>query len=128
MNINHLALWTDDIELLKDFYVRHFNATPEIRYCNPLKNFTSYFLKFPDGGATLEIMNMPGITDRNVNDKLKGLCHFAISTDSPDKVDELTGMLRASGICILNEPRTTGDGCYESVISDPDGNIVELTV
>lgn len=128
MKINHVAVRAIDIELLKDFYCRWFNAKPGERYHNPRKSFTSYFLTFPDGGARLEIMNAPGIIDHADAEKLKGFCHIAISLGSREMVDELTGRMRSAGIPILGEPRTTGDGYYESVIADPEDNIVELTV
>lgn len=128
MNIHHIALWAKDIELLKEFYCRWFNANAGEKYHNPKKDFTSYFLTFPDGGASLEIMNVPEMIDRNTADKLKGFCHVAISLGRKEKVDEMTERMRNSNITILGDPRTTGDGCYESVIADPEGNIIEITV
>lgn len=128
MTINHIALWSDDIELLKDFYCRWFNAEAGERYHNPQKCFSSYFLTFPDGGARLEIMSVPGIISRESSAKLRGFCHIAISLGSKDAVDTLTDRMRRSGVTVLGNPRTTGDGYYESVIADPEGNLVELTV
>ena len=128
MRINHIALWTDDIENLKNFYVRYFKATAGEKYHNPSKNFTSYFLTFPDGGAKLEIMNDPHIIEANNSERTRGYCHIAISVGSRDKVDELTEILRSEGILIVSEPRTTGDGYYESVIADPEGNLIEITI
>lgn len=128
MNVNHVAIWARDIELLKEFYCRWFGAVAGERYHNPRKDFISYFLTFPDRGARLEIMNVPEIKDRGSTDKFKGLCHIAISLGSKEKVDEMTELMRNEGITILGEPRTTGDGYYESVIVDPEGNIVELTI
>lgn len=128
MNINHIALWASDVELLKEFYCRWFNAVAGDQYHNPRKNFTSYFLSFPDVGASLEIMNVPEIIDHEAAGKYKGFCHIAISLGNKVMVDGMTERMRDAGINILGEPRTTGDGCYESVIADPEGNIVELTV
>lgn len=128
MNINHTALWANDIELLKDFYCKWFGAVAGELYHNPRKNFTSYFLTFPDGGASLEIMNVPDIVNHDSKGKYQGFCHIAISLGSKQMVDEMTELMRKSGISVLGEPRTTGDGCYESVITDPEGNTVELTV
>lgn len=128
MNVNHVAIWAKDIELLKEFYCRWFGAIAGERYHNLRKNFTSCFLTFPDGGARLEIMNVPEIMDRSGENKLRGLCHIAISLGSKEKVDEMTMGMRDEGITIIGEPRTTGDGYYESVIADPEGNVVELTI
>lgn len=128
MNINHIAIWANDIETLKKFYCHWFKATAGEQYHNPRKNFTSYFLTFPDGGASLEIMNVPEIIDRDMTNKIKGLCHISISLGSKEKVNEMTELMHNEGITVLGEPRTTGDGCYESVIADPEGNTVELTV
>ncbi len=128
MNINHIALWTENIEAVKDFYCRWFCAKAGEKYHNPRKNFTSYFLTFPDGGASLEIMNVPEIINREDAGKFKGFCHIAISLGTEERVNEMTERMRDAGVTVLGEPRTTGDGCYESVIADPEGNVVELTV
>jgi lactoylglutathione lyase len=52
----------------------------------------------------------------------------AISVGSRDHVDELTARLRQDGYPVLDGPRRTGDGYYESVVLDPDGNRVEIAV
>jgi len=73
-------------------------------------------------------MEMPNIP-KSKNDALKqhtGLIHFAISTGSKSQVDHITELLRKDGFRIIGEPRTTGDGNYESVVLDPDGNRVEI--
>ena len=128
MNIHHVAIWADDIERLKDFYVRYFRAVAGERYHNPVKGLTSYFLTFPDGGAKLEIMNIPGIVDRGRTDRFRGFCHVAVSVGSREKVDKLTETMCADGVPVIGHPRTTGDGFYESVIADPEGNLVEITM
>lgn len=128
MRINHIAIWIDDIELLKNFYVRYFGAVEGARYHNPAKNFTSCFLSFPDGDATLELMNAPGIISTDICERTRGLCHVAISVGSKSEVDRITETMRLAGVPVLGNPRLTGDGYYESVIADPEGNMVEITI
>lgn len=128
MNINHIAVWAHDIELLKEFYCRWFGATSAPRYHNPKRGLTSYFLTFPDGGAMLEIMNEPDILEADGGRKLRGFCHIAISVGGKDAVDGFTARMRSAGVPVLGNPRTTGEGLYESVVADPEGNVVELTV
>lgn len=125
MSINHIAIWAQDIELLKDFYCRWFNAIAGSRYHNPKRGMIAYFLSFPDGGAMLEIINESDIIDLDISKKIRG---SAISLGSKKAVDECTDFMRSGGVTILGNPRTTGDGLYESVVADPEGNIVELTV
>lgn len=128
MHIEHLAIWCTNLENMKDFYCKWFNATANNKYNNPSKNFNSYFISFGQG-PRLELMQMPGIPD-NVNDILlqyKGLIHFAISVASVEEVNKLTEQLRAASFKIVGEPRTTGDGYYESVVLDPEGNRIEIT-
>lgn len=128
ITIDHIALWADDIDKLKDFYVKYFSATAGKKYSNVSKKFTSYFLTFPKGGTKLEIMNVPDIVTRNQDVTTKGLCHISISVGSKKIVDELTEKMRIDGVSIIGNPRTTGDGYYESVIADVEGNIVEITI
>lgn len=57
-----------------------------------------------------------------------GLAHFSVSAGSKEAVLELTERLRHNGFVVASEPRTTGDGFFESAILDPDGNLVEITI
>ena len=128
MFIEHIAIWCTDLEKMKDFYCRWFGATSNNIYHNISKQYSSYFLSFAKG-PRLELMQMTSIPE-NVNDILKqykGLIHFAVSAGSAEKVDRLTNDLRQAGCMVIGGPRTTGDGYYESVIFDIDGNKIEIT-
>lgn len=128
MKIDHISIWVKDLETIKEFYIRHFEMTSNNKYINAEKKFSSYFLSFKTG-TRIEIMHRPDIlTTLNGNDKSCGLTHFAISVGSKEKVDKLTEILRNDGHVIAGAPRTTGDGCYESVVLDPEGNQIEITV
>lgn len=129
VRIEHVALWTNQIEELKNFYVTYFGAQAGEKYFNPAKNFTSYFLTFSEG-TRLELMHAPGIAEApgNTHAPLKGFTHLAISVGSKEAVDELTERLRRGSFKIAGEPRVTGDGYYESVVLDPDGNRIEITI
>ena len=127
MKIDHLAIWVKDLENMKDFYIRFFNMNCNERYVNEKKHLSSYFLSF-DGGARIEIMHRPDISEQAAKvGTFFGLTHFAISVGSRERVDELTEIIRAGGNAVVGEPRTTGDGYYESVVMDPEGNLVEIT-
>ena len=128
MKIEHLAIWVQDLEKMKVFNSHYFDGIAGERYHNSNKNFTSYFLSFSEG-CRLELMHRPGIP-ANINDVLKeyqGIIHFAISVGSKRKVDQLTESLRTAGYPVVGEPRTTGDGYYESVVLDPENNRIEIT-
>ena len=128
MRLEHVALWTADLERSRDFYVRYFAAEAGPRYHNPAKQFTSYFLRFASG-ARLELMHYPVLLPRpaETTAPLRGYAHLAFAAGSPAAVRELTEKLRTAGHRILGEPRTTGGGYYESVVADPDGNVVQIT-
>lgn len=127
MKIEHIAIWTLDLEKMKEFYLNFFDLKPNEKYFNPQKNFSSYFLSF-ENGARIELMHRPDISDFIEKSESKlGLAHFAISLGSKEKVNLLTELIRKNGLKVIDEPRTTGDGYYESVISDPEGNWIELT-
>ncbi len=127
MKIEHIAIWVSNLEKMKQFYENYFGARSGKLYHNPSKNFTSCFLTFSDG-ARLEIMHRPDIFKKNTSADTLGIAHFAISMGSKEKVDLLTEELHDDGFEVVGYPRTTGDGYYESVIKDPEGNLLELTV
>lgn len=123
--IAHIALWTTRPDLLRDFYVRYFGGVSSEKYVNPKKGFESYFVRFEGSGCRLEIMRKKEIAAAAPLPHT-GFCHIAFALPSRDGVTGLTERLRADGFRIVGEPRTTGDGYFESVVADPDGNSVEI--
>lgn len=127
MKIEHLAIWVDDIELLRQFYLKYFEVTCGEKYINTMRNYTAYFLSFGESKTRIELMHIPDMPDSpERRGFMKGLAHFAISVGGKDVVNALTERLRGDGYVIASEPRTTGDGYYESVVLDPEGNYVEI--
>lgn len=129
MKIEHIAIWCRDIEAMRTFYINYFNAVSNELYINEKKQYRSYFLSF-ESGARLELMQMSSVADNlnGVGTQYFGLNHFAFSTGSKIHVDELTTRLSEAGYKVVGEPRTTGDGYYESVVLDPENNRIEITV
>lgn len=126
MRIDHVAIWVRDLDGMREFYQKYFGCFSNEKYHNEVKGFESYFLKF-ESGARLELMRRVDVTERITNEII-GWAHIAISLGSMKNVDELTATLQQDGYQLLNGPRVTGDGYYESVIEDPEGNLVELTI
>ncbi|EUJ33184.1 glyoxalase [Listeria floridensis FSL S10-1187] len=126
MKIEHMALWTKDLNRMKEFYERYFNASASERYDNKQKGFSSYFLTF-ESGSRLEIMTRTDITTSPAGEHF-GYAHLAFSVGSKEQVDQVTETFRKDGFEIAGEPRTTGDGYYESVVRDSDGNLIEITI
>ena len=127
-SIDHIALWTTDLERSQQFYAKYFGAHAGREYANPSKGFRSIFLSF-EGGARIEVMQTSKLSPVVLEPGAErmGLTHIAISVGSVEQVDELTRRLKEDGFAILDGPRRTGDGYYESVALDPDGNRVEIT-
>lgn len=126
MKIEHLAIWVDDVELLREFYMKYFNFSCGEKYVNTKRNFTSYFLSFGKDKTRIELMHIPDMENPVSRGDLKGLAHFAISVGGKDIVNVLTEKLREDGYTVVSEPRTTGDGYFESAVLDPEGNYVEI--
>ena len=127
MKIDHIAIWVTDLEKMRDFYLTYFDTESNALYCNPKDQFTSYFIRFKQGGCRIELMHRPDITALfEEQGSFLGLTHLAIALDGRDAVDALTRRFRTDGFTIAGEPRTSGDGYYESVILDPEGNRIEL--
>ena len=127
MRIEHVAMYVNNLELARDFFVKYFNAISNEGYYNKTTGFRSYFLRFDDG-ARLEIMNKPVMDDIEKSLVRTGYAHVAFSLGSKEAVDTLTEMLVSDGYDIISGPRMTGDGYYESCIVDIEGNQIEITV
>lgn len=126
MWIEHIAMYVNDLEKTKEFFVKYFNAISNEGYHNPNTDFRSYFLSFDDG-ARLEIMNRPQMKDEEKTLNRTGYIHIAFSLGSKKQVDDLTERLRNDGFSVVSGPRTTGDGYYESCIIVIEGNQIEIT-
>ena len=128
MTLEHVAIWTNQLERLKEYYIKYFKGISNDKYINSSKRFNSYFLSFASG-ARLELMSMPSIP-ANQNDTRKqhlGIIHLAFGVDTIDEVELKARQLRADGYPILSGPRKTGDGYYEFETLDPDNNRIEVT-
>ncbi len=129
MILEHVAIWTNDLEGLKNYYCQYFDAVPNEKYTNKKTQFQSYFLSF-QSGARLELMQKPSIPE-NQNDTVElqhlGIIHLAFGVDSMQAVDEKANQLKAAGFPILRGPRKTGDGYYEFETLDPENNRLEVT-
>lgn len=127
MKIEHIAMYVQDLEKTKEFFMKYFAAKSNAMYHNPNTDFKSYFLSFDDG-ARLEIMQKPGVEAQTENQMRTGFIHMAISVGSKEQVDKLTETLMQDGYMVTSGPRTTGDGYYESCVVAVEGNLIEITV
>ena len=127
MKIEHVAMYVNDLEGAKTFFVKYLGAKANDGYHNPKTDFRSYFLSFSDG-ARLELMHKPQMEDGEKTVSRTGFIHVAFSVGSAAAVDRLTEQLRADGYPVISGPRTTGDGYYESCILGIEGNQIEITV
>ena len=126
MRIEHIAMYVNDLEAARDFFVRYFSAVSNEGYHNRTTDFRSYFLSFDDG-ARLELMKKPQMDDAEKTVNRTGYVHIAFSLGSKEAVDELTVRLKNDGYQVISGPRTTGDGYYESCIVGIEGNQIEIT-
>ncbi len=126
MKIEHAALYTEDLERMRSFFMKYFEASSNELYHNPKTGFTSYFLSFQEG-TRLEIMNKPQMEKTGDALVRTGFIHLAFSVGSKEKVDLLTETLRKGGYEVLSGPRTTGDGYYVSLILGPERIQIEIT-
>lgn len=125
MKINHIALYTNNLERMKVFYETYFNAKSNQGYHNSTTGLRTYFLSF-ENDTRLEIMTRPNLEEKPLSLQQNGYIHLAFSVGSKEKVDGLTATLEKDGYQVISRPRTTGDGYYECCVLDPDGNQIEI--
>ncbi len=128
MRIEHSALYCNDLEGMKAFFVKYFRAQPNDLYHNPRTNLQTYILAFPDGQERLELMTRPEVNGNNDDLYHTGYIHLAFAAGSPKAVKELTARLNDDGYPIVSGPRVTGDGYYESCVRGYEGILIEITV
>ena len=126
MKIEHIAMYVNDLEAARDFFIKYLGGSSNDGYHNEKTGFRSYFISFEDG-ARLELMNKPGLSDPKKEPNRTGYAHVAFSLGSKEAVDSLTSRLKNDGYEVLSGPRTTGDGYYESCIIAIEDNLVEIT-
>jgi lactoylglutathione lyase len=127
MKLEHAAIWTNQLEILREYYLKYFQGSSNAKYVNEMKGFQSYFISF-ESGARLEIMSRTDIPV-NLNDHINqylGIIHLAFAVDTMEEVDQKAEELRHAGFSILSGPRRTGDGYYEFETLDPDNNRLEV--
>jgi len=117
--IDHAAAWVSDLERARAFYERWFKASSSPVYSSTNRDFKSYFLSL-GSGARLELMASRGESARPA--------HLAISLGSREAVDRLVKEMETDGVRIVSQPRLTGDGYYEALIADTEGNLLEITI
>jgi lactoylglutathione lyase len=129
MVIDHIAIWTNQLERLRDYYVKYFNGRANEKYLNKENHFESYFVAF-DSGARLELMKMPGIPGKlndSIGKQFQGIIHLSFGMENMDMVNLKLNELTRDGYKILRGPRKTGDGYYEFETLDPDNNRIEVS-
>jgi lactoylglutathione lyase len=128
MQLEHFAIWTSQLDVLKDFYEKYFGGRAGAKYVDSTGRFSSYFITFPTG-AKLEIMQLPEVQPRQHDQRypVSGYTHMAFRVNTPDEVKILTQLLCQDGFKLEKPLQWTADGFYESAVFDPDQNIVEIT-
>ena len=125
--LENIALATDDVEGLRDFYLQ-LGGIASPPPTDPETNLHSCVVDFC--GVRLEFLERAPRGKGVAGDgRSSGLVHLGFALGSADAVDELTGVIAAAGYRVLELPHRTCElGCYESVVLDPDGNRLKLTV
>jgi len=124
MKIEHIAIWVNDPEEMLTFYTRFFGGKPGTKYHNPAKGFESIFITF-EAGPRIELMKQTNISGAQFPTHT-GYAHLAFSLESRHLVDDFVIHLKEENIPVIDGPRITGDGYYEAVILDPEGNRIEI--
>lgn len=98
MKIHHIAIWTFQLEEMKEFYTRYFNGSSNEKYINPKKGFESYFLHF-DEGTDLELMSRTDIQNTPIEENKLDRQNGYVQRDIPSQespVPPATDILKVS--------------------------------
>jgi lactoylglutathione lyase len=125
LRVVHIGVWVRDLERMREFYVAVLRGEAGRLYENARTGFRSYFISLGEG-ARVELMTRPDVSTGAHGGDRVGYAHLALHVGSPSALDALVARLKASGVVVVGGPRTTGDGYYEAVIEDPEGNRIEL--
>ena len=138
-HIDHAAIWVADLDSARDFYSHWFNGHSNGLYENPRTGLRTYILHFTDDPreerrTRLELMSRPDVAAPDAPADVAapaertgpGLAHVSFSLPGRDDVDRLAADMAEAGVRLVDGPRQTGDGYYEAVVLDPEGNRVEL--
>ena len=129
VQIEHIALVTGDLDRLCDFYrllgpvvsPPVTDADTGLRRC--MLDFCSVRLEVFERQDSGEVAPAGNQLQPPV------LLHLGLVLGSADAVDELSRVVAAAGHRVPEPPhRVDQGGRYESVVLDPDGNRVKLTV
>ena len=126
MKIAYVSMYVNDLDKMKDFFVKYFKATVNDKYENFQKGYIYCYLKF-DEGSRLSLVSGPNIVEPQEQALVRGLNRFAIAVNSKEEVKSITDQLEKDGYQVVNGFRMNGYGEYESRILDPEGNELEIT-
>jgi lactoylglutathione lyase len=125
LRIEHVGLWVADLASMRDFYVQSLGGEAGPIYANSATGFRSCFITF-DSGGRLELMTRAASAALGRDDAALGWAHLALALPDEEAVVATTARLQHSGCVLASAPRRTGDGQFESVVLDPEGNRIEL--
>lgn len=127
MKLDHIALWTKQIEVMVDFYEKYFDGKADEMYVDEEENISCCYIIFTEG-SKLELIQGPDIYEREhkITDRVLGYTHLAFDVGSKEKVDEITEKIEKDGYQVEKRPAFIVEWFYESAIIDPEGNIIEI--
>jgi lactoylglutathione lyase len=127
IQIDHIALATDDLACLHGFY-RSLGAVASPTSTDRDTGALSCVMDFC--GVRLVLFERPSSGEAEIgNEQAPALLHLGLALGSADAVDELTAVIAAAGHRVVEPPGRNGEaGRYESVVLDPDGNRLKLSV
>jgi lactoylglutathione lyase len=125
MTLEHVALWTPNLERARQFYGDYFGAVATAWYHDPGRQVSAYLLSFASG-ARLELLQPAKLLAAG-RGPVVGYAYLTFASGSAATVQAVTERLRRAGYPIICEPEPSAEGSYQSIIADPDGNSIKIT-
>lgn len=126
MNLERILIWSDDTEKTRKFYTRFFAGRAKRKATRQQGQSDSFAIAFGNGPA-LDVNPKNRIADLPQGTPIvHPTNNLSFRFENRSQVDNLTQWIVDEGHRLEQPPYHLNNGCYKSVVRDPDHNKIEI--